>query len=170
MSLNTIEFSKKNVADLYKNSLVELSINTDNLPVQPSAQDRAPWKYLGENGKNVLIVLKDSQAVHIPDRQLSFLINLLNACKLNLGDIAILNFQHYSANDFSDILSFFKPKKVFLFGVEPAEFGMPVLFPHFQIQSYKEVTYLFTPSLQETEPDKIIKSKLWVCLKKIFNL
>ena len=167
MSLNTIEFSRRNIADLYKNNLVEFS--GDNppalLPVDP-----VQWKYLGENKKNVLIVINDADAVHIADKQLSFLINLLNACKLSLGDIAVLNFYPYSAKDFNNIISYFKAKSVFLFGVEPAEFGMPVLFPHFQVQSYKESTYLFSPSLRETEPDKILKSKLWVCLKKIFNL
>jgi len=167
MSLNTIEFSRRNIADLYKNNLVEL--DGDNPPaLLPVVQ--VQWKFLGENKKNVLIVINDADAVHIPDKQLSFLINLLNACKLNLGDITILNFRHYSAEDFNNIISYFKPKTVFLFGVEPAEFGMPVLFPHFQVQSYKESIYLFSPSLQETEPDKILKSKLWVCLKKIFNL
>ena len=167
MSLNTIKFSKNNIADLYKNTLVELG--GDNSPTQ-SPSNQTQWKYLGENKKNALIVIKDPDAVHIPDKQLSFLINLLNACKLNLGDIAVLNFHHYSAKNFNDIIFYFKPKTVFLFGVEPAEFGMPVLFPHFQVQSYKEATYLFSPSLQDTEPDKILKSKLWVCLKKIFNL
>ena len=167
MSLNTIELSKRNIADLYKNTLVELS--RDN-PASQLPGDQVVWSYLGENRKNVLIVLKDADVVHIPDKQLSFLVNLLNACKLNLGDIAVLNFHRYSANDFDNIISYFNPKAVFLFGVEPAAFGMPVLFPQFQVQSYKEATYLFTPSLQETEPDKILKSKLWVCLKKIFNL
>jgi hypothetical protein len=167
MSLNNIEFSKRNIADLYKSSLVELS--DDNLPV-PTSLDQPQWKYLGENRKKVLIVVNYADVVHIPDRQLAFLTNLLSACKLNLGDTAVLNFYHNKAKDFNSIISYFAPKTIFLFGVEPAEFGMPMLFPQFQVQSFKESIYLFAPSLQETEPDKILKSKLWTCFKKIFNL
>ena len=112
MSLNTIEFSKRNIADLYKNNLVELSGNN---PPGPVFQDQVQWKYLGENRKNTLIVVNYPDAVHIPDKQLSFLINLLSACKLNLGDTAVLNFHHYTAKDFNSIISHFEPKKVFLF-------------------------------------------------------
>lgn len=167
MSLNNIEFSKSNIAGLYKNSLVELSENGSKIPV---SQDQPQWKYLGENRKKVLIIVNYPDVVHIPDKQLGFLTNLLSACKLNLGDIALLNFHFYTAKDFNGILSYFAPQTVLLFGVEPADFGMPLLFPQFQVQPFKESVYLFAPTLQETEPDKILKSKLWICFKKIFNL
>ena len=167
MSLNTIEFPKKIIAELYKDTLVEIETST---PVVVDKKLQNQWKFLGENKRKVLIVVKYSDAVHIPDKQLGFLTNLLSACKLNLGDTAVLNFQHHSEVDFNDILSYFKSKTIFLFGVGPEEFGMPLLFPHFQVQLFKEATYLFAPSLEEIEPDKILKSKLWVCFKKIFGL
>jgi hypothetical protein len=167
MSPNNIEFSKRNIADLYKNSLVEFSEDDSKVPV---SQDQPQWKFLGENRKKILIVVNYPDVVYIPDKQLGFLTNLLGACKLNLGDTALLNFHHYSAKDFNGILSYFIPQTVLLFGIEPADFGMPLIFPQFQVQPFKESIYLFAPSLQETEPDKILKSKLWVCLKKIFNL
>jgi hypothetical protein len=175
MSLNNIEFSKKNIADLYKNTLVEFDESADlsnSIARDSLAVEKSQYKFLGENRRNVLIVVNYnySDAVHIPEKQLSFLTNLLTACKLNLGDIALLNFHQYATTDFTGIISYFKPTTVFLFGVNPADFGLPLLFPHFQVQSFKDSSYLFAPSLQETEPDKILKSKLWVCLKKIFNL
>ena len=167
MSIDTIELSTKIISDLFKNSLVEFS---ELEPVAKQTKTTAQLKYLGENRKNVLVVVNYSDAVHIPDKQLSFLTSLLGACKLSLADIAVFNFNRHKAKDFTMFISFFKPTVVFLFGIEPAEFGMPLLFPHFQIQKHKDSAYLFTPSLQEMEQDKSLKTRLWVCLKKIFNL
>ncbi len=167
MSLNTISFPKKIIAELYKNNLVEL---TNTSPVFEKKKEPENWKYLGENKKKVLIVVKYPEAVHLPDDTMGFLINLLSACKLNLGDTAILNLLNQSDKGFKDILAYFESKTVFLFGVGPAEFGMPLLFPHFQIQQFNNTVFLSSPSLHDIESDKVLKSKLWICIKKIFAL
>jgi hypothetical protein len=167
MSLNNIDLPPKTIADFYKTNLVDSSEESISMHV---TEHKKQWNYLGENKKKVLIVVNYPAVAHIPDAQLDFLTNLLGACKLNLGDSAILNYQHYSATDFNSIISFFGPKTIFLFGINPDDFGLPILFPHFQVQAFNEATYLFTPALQDIEADKILKSKLWVCLKKIFNL
>jgi hypothetical protein len=178
MSLNSIVFSSKSLADLYKTHLVDLPAYRDKTP-ETVTEMRGKWKFLGENKRQILIVVKESEAVHIADQSLQFLIALLKACRLGLSDVAVFNFyplavQEPSAEErsayFKDLLSFFKPEKVFLFGVTPEEFGMPLRFPALQIQPFNEVIYLSAPSLPETEPDNVLKSKLWVCLKKIFNL
>lgn len=167
MSLNTIELPKKILVDLYKDSLVELeapaSVIKDN-------KLQTQWKFLGENKKKVLIIVNYTDVVNIPDKELGFLTKLLSACKLNLGDVAVLNFQHHSKKDFSGIISHFNAKTIFLFGVGPDEFGMPLIFPHFQVQVFKDATFLYSPALNEIESDKVLKSKLWVCFKKIFGL
>lgn len=172
MSLNTITFNTSDIALLFKNSLVEVSSEKQVLPratvnAEPTASG---WKFLGENKKKTLIVVNYDDAAHIPDKQLSFLTKLLAACKLNLADVAILNFQNYNSSDFTRILDHFKPKVVLLFDTEPGKFGMPMLFPQFQVQGYKDAVFVSSPSLEIIEPDKTLKGKLWVCLKKIFNL
>jgi hypothetical protein len=157
MNLNTIDLPQRTITDFYKNNLVETS-------------DERLWSYLGENKQKVLVVVNYPVIAHIPDAQLDFLTKLLVACKLNLGDSAIFNFNKYSASDFNNIISFFEPKTILMFGVDPSDFGLPILFPTFQVQSFNQSTYLFIPTLEEIEGDKVLKSKLWVCLKKIFNL
>ena len=172
MSLNTIKFDTTDIALLFKNSLVEINTEQKILP-QPKANDdpvSSGWKYLGENKKKTLVVVRHPDAVHIPDKQLSFLTKLLAACNLNLADVAILNFQDHSSSEFNEILNFFKPKVVLLFNIQPAEFGLPMIFPQFQVQGYKDSVFVSSPSLEMIEPDKTLKGKLWVCLKKIFNL
>ena len=165
MNLNTIQFDAADIALLFKNSLVE--INTEN-PV--SSATNGEWKYLGENKQKTLIVVRYAGEVHLPGRQLSFLTKLLAACKLTITDVAIVNFQHYTSSDFDRIIDHFKPKVVLLFDIAPGEFGMPMIFPQFQVQRYKEAVFVSSPSLEVIEPDKALKGNLWVCLKKIFNL
>jgi hypothetical protein len=172
MSLNSIKFDTTDIALLFKNSLVEISAERQILPKTESNSDPITigWKYLGENKKKNLVVVRYPDAVHIADKQLFFLIKLLAACNLNLADVAIINFHHYTSSDLEKILNYFKPKIVLLFDVESVEFGMPMIFPQFQVQRYKDAVFVSSPSLEVIEPDKILKGKLWVCLKKIFNL
>ena len=172
MSLNTIKFDTTDIALLFRNSLVE--INTDK-PVLPKTNFTTDpiatgWKYLGENKKKTLVVVRYQDAVHLPDKQLSFLTKLLTACNLSIADVAILNFQQYKSSDFDRLIDHFKPKVVLLFDISPGEFGMPMIFPQFQVQKYKDAVFVSSPSLEVIEPDKALKGNLWVCLKKIFNL
>jgi len=174
MSLNNVNFSQKSIADLYRNVLIGSSENTSVLKENKNDKIQneviGNFKYLGENKKKILVVVTYPEVVFIPDKQLSFLTTLLAACKLSLADSAVFNLFNYSKTDLNERMSFFNPSTVFLFGVEPSLFGMPILFPHFQIQNYKESTFLFTPGLDEIEKDKALKTKLWICLKKIFDL
>lgn len=172
MSLNSIKFEPTDIASLYKNSLVEINeeqkvssktkIDTD--------QVNTGWRYLGENKKKTLVIVRNADAVHIPDKQLSFLTKLLAACNLNLADVAVLNFQDHNSSELNEILNYFKPRVVLLFDVEPGEFGLPMIFPQFQVQGYKDTMFVSSPALNVIEPDKSLKGKLWVCLKKVFNL
>ena len=172
MSLNSIKFDTTDIALLFKNTLVEINTGQVVSPQTKINDDLAAagWKYLGENKKKILVVVRHPEVPHIPDKQLAFLTKLLGACNLNLADVAILNFQDHSSSEFSEILNYFKPKVVLMFEIEPAEFGMPMIFPQFQVQGYKDAVFVSSPSLQVIEPDKTLKGKLWICLKKIFNL
>jgi hypothetical protein len=172
MSLNSIKFEPSDIAFLFKNSLVEINAEQQVLSQTKfeTEQTATGLKYLGENKKKTLVVVRNSDAVHIADKQLSFLTKLLAACNLNLADVAIFNFQKHNSSEFNEILNFFKPKIVLLFAIEPGEFGLPMIFPQFQVQGYRDAVFVSSPSLDVIEPDKSLKGKLWVCLKKIFNL
>ena len=167
MDLNQLKLSPHTLTTLYKNLLVNVN---DPGHAAENLEEKTSWKFLGENRRNILIAVNYTESMHIPDDQLGFLTNLLTACKLNLGDVAVLNIYRYPAADLANILSFFKSKIVFLFGVEPTTLNSPISFPQFQVQEFSGATYLFSPHLTEIEQDKILKSKLWVCMRRIFNL
>jgi hypothetical protein len=58
--------------------------------------------------------------------------------------------------------------------MEPVDIRLPMNFPAFKIQDYDGCTYLCSSSLEELvrpgDESKLLKSKLWVCLKTIFGI
>ncbi len=137
---------------------------------QPTAPAEKTWKFLGDNKKNILILVQYSNAVHIPDEELAFLTQLLSACKLSLGDIALLNLAHHRQLAYKEALDKLGSQLIFLYGIEPAAWGLPISFPHFQLQPFAGRRFLYAPALEEIREDKLLKTKLWVSLKPIFGV
>jgi hypothetical protein len=182
MGLNNLSLTTNLLAVLYSSSLInpdKTGLNQQPIPIQRLATDKivesetpieTGLKWIGNNQKNILIIVDYDSAVHLPDEELSFLTNMLAACKLNLGDVAIVNKNNYKEPGYKDILAHFKSRIVFLFGVEPSVFGLPVSFPFFQVQSVAGCTFLYAPALEQQRNDTLLKSKLWVSLRNIFGI
>lgn len=164
MSLNKIQIPPYLVSQLYKTHLIE-PISSNNTKSINSEK----LKSLGENKKQILILVNNSDVVFLNDNQLNFLTQLLTACKLNLGDVAIINFYGLNMNH-ENLFIQFNSKVVLLFDVAPVLLEFPISFPNFTVQQHKETQFLFMPSLQEIEADKSLKLKTWNCLKIIFKL
>lgn len=168
MPLNNLELPASLVVDLYKNSLLEIN---DSAPVQPTqTTNDNEWKYLGKNEKNILIIVNYPETMNLPDEQLNFLTSMLSACKIGITDVAIVNMKNYNGASYKYFVDHFKSKIIFLYGIEPLTVDLPLSFPHFQVQSFANSKFLYTPSLDELEKDKVLKSKLWVCLRRIFGI
>lgn len=178
MNLNSIKLSQDLIEDLYGDSLkygtvkVEKkpSDQTPKLPLEiPIVQD-LKWKTLGNNLKNVLIVVKNPGFDFLPGPEREFLNSILKACKLNLDDVALLNIASHEQAGHKEIIDFFKSRIVLLFDIEPSVFGIPMNFPHYQIQPFASSSYLYAPSLKILEADRDEKTKLWTALKRLFNI
>ena len=150
--------------DLYKESLVELNEIQQSADKKPELKDSA----LGNNQKQVLILVNYTDSQVISDPELSFLLTILNACKLTLNDVVIVNFATEEKITYQKLVQEFKPKVVLLFGVKQASISMPVLFPDFQVQSFMDIRFLSSPPLQSLQQDDTIKRKLWTGLKELF--
>ncbi len=166
------------MADLYKNHLVlveDLSpqpVNTLVKDTRSSATTPKKW-YLGDNGRHIVIVVRDADAVYLNDESLQFLSTILAACKLNLGDVAIVNMYH-GLQSFSFLKTNLQPSYALVFDLDLQQLQLPFTIPHYQVQQYDQCHFLCTPSLQSmlgnTKEAKLEKSKLWLSLKKMFNL
>jgi hypothetical protein len=161
MSLNNIQLESSLLADLYKNSLVETSAT--------AVPEKRPVKYLGNNHKNIIVVVSHATVPFLPDEELSFLSNILAACKMSIADIGIINFDGINQMDLQSIVDT-EAKNVLLFGVEPLSIGLPINFPAFQLQGFDNRTYLQAPALSAIERDKALKTRLWTSLKALFKI
>ncbi|MBO9201349.1 MULTISPECIES: hypothetical protein [Niastella] len=129
------------------------------------------YKTLGNNKQQITVVVNCTNDVYVPEADLAFLTKMLGACKLNMADVAIVN--HATAPvAIEKLKAQLQPKSLLLFGVEPGDIQLPINFPPFKEQPYAGTTYLYTPALsllnQETEEAKLLKRKLWDCLKRMF--
>ena len=175
MDLNNIELPASAIVELYPFSLIGSKAVCEEKIKEPreahtGIRTEAQWKWLGDNKKNILVMSGAVDAVDISDKELNFLTGILGACKLTLADVAIVNRHAYPAASYKEFISFFKSKIVFLFDIEPAAFGLPMNFPAYQIQAFDGSSFLFSPSLKDLENDKSEKTKLWISLKRMFNL
>ena len=120
-----------------------------------------------------MIVVYSETAVFLPEQNLAFLTKMLEACKLNMGDIAIVN-QASSPVLITALKKQLDPHILILFGVAPTDIKLPIEFPRFKTQAYDGCTYIAAPSLDEldqnTQESKQLKGKLWTCFKQVFEL
>ncbi len=189
MSLDPIQLPDFVIADLFKNSLVEIEKpeNTIKQPPKKSQpevitkktdetvllQTVEKIKYLGQNKKQVLVIVNNTDETFVNDSDLKFLTNILKACNLTLGDIAIIN-HNMLATSFTEIKEQLAAKYLLLFGVEPGDIKLPFIIPMFQVQQYADCTLVTAPSLSELDnpsPDgKVLKGKLWTSLQRCFDI
>ncbi len=99
----------------------------------------------------------------------NFLSGIVQACRIPVAEVLILNAQQDEIN-FKYIQDHQPSPIVLMFDITPGDMGLPVYFPHFQLQQYSGVTYLSAPDLATLQTDKLLKSKLWLCLKTHFSI
>ena len=175
MSLNDIRLNSQLISDLYASVLVETNasdVPTLDIPVAKPVQKTPLAKevhFLGKNEKGILIIVTNDDAVYLPDDQLAFLTNILSACQLSLADVAIINWKT-AGLDLNEVQQRLSIRHILLFDVSPLDAGLPINFPHFQIQQFNHRTYLSSPALSDVEKEVSIKRQLWPSLKNIFSI
>lgn len=161
--------------DLYKNQLVIIQEATvDNkIPEKITEQVVKEPDFLGNNQKNITILLSDPEAVFLNDQSLQFLSAILAACKLNLGDVAIVNLSKHPLS-YTTIKGWLSPTSMLIFDIDAKQIQMPFKLPFYQVQDYDQCSILFAPALNtmmgESREAKLEKSKLWLSLKTMFNI
>ncbi len=199
MSLNQFKLPHFLVEELYKDALLtppgkpsaRTPSSTDSAPFAPApASPAAPpaqvptpaaspspappgYKFLGNNRRKITLLVNSPGSVFLPDEHLTFLTKILAACRMTLADVAIVN-QATEPVAVAALRQQLSPTTILLFGLEPTAIRLPINFPFFKIQPYDQCTYLSVPALDqltsETEESKLLKSKLWVCLKTLFDV
>ncbi len=171
------------IADLFKGTLVEIDSSTfsnalagveeQSLRTESIDLSSSKRKFLGENKKGIIIIVDQPGAVFLSQNDLTFLTNILKACQLHLSDIAIVN-NALERIDYQTLKEQMRAEVVILFDVEPSAIKLPFMIPAFQIQKYDNCTIMVAPPLHllnnPTNDGKLLKTKLWMSLKKVFNI
>lgn len=175
MSFSDITLPGSIIADLYRNTLVQSGSQKAESAPPPDKTEKAGnnYKFLGNNQQQIAVVVNFDNETFLPDNHLQFLVKMLEACKLNLGDVAIVN--HAKKPVEMEVLKEqLRPVHMLLFGVEPVTIKLPLNFPQFKEQAFAGCSFLYTPGLeilnQNNEEGKLLKRKLWDCLQKLFNV
>ena len=142
-------------------------------PVATVPENAEKQWYLGNNGKKITVLIKEADVAFINDLHLQFLSNILNACKLNLGDIALVNHLN-TPFVYNELKQKVQPKFIIAFDLQTKEIQLPFTIPNYQVQVHDNCKFLFAASLKTMEGDsqeaKLEKSKLWASLKNMFQL
>jgi hypothetical protein len=132
-----------------------------------------PLKFLGDHLKKMIVLVHDENAVYLNESDLGLLSSILNACKLNLADIALVNTasQAYSLHE---ILETLPSQYVFVFDIAGTALKIKLPTTLYKPIELGDTQILFSASLQSMQGvdqnAKIEKSKLWNALKLLFKL
>lgn len=173
MSFEKLILPASSIVSLYGKTLVELTEGmTSTEPMMEPAETIA-YSFKGSNNKRISLLVSFPGDLIIPEQHLQFLIRILEACKMSLGDVAILNHSQQPI-DIKLLKVQLQPTRLVLFGITSVDIDLPVNFPLFNPQVYDGITYLFVPPIEqlnrENEEGKLLKSKLWVCLRQLFGI
>src|ERR1700722_8659997 len=158
MNLNNIELPDFIVREWYKDNLLPPTASpartAPNTP-PPATQAPAPpaipppptpatYKFLGNTRRHITLLVHSPGSGFMPDNQLAFLTKILEACRMTLADVAIVN-NATAPVTITALRQQLQPKIVLLFGVEPTAIRLPINFPAFKQLSYDDCTYLSSP-------------------------
>lgn len=168
-AVNTTKIASEITPNISTTLTDEISVPTQQMPLKERPEN---W-YLGKNAKKITILVHEADAVFLNDANLDFLTKILGACKLNMGDVSVINTARYLAL-FPEIKKELTPSTCILFGVKTSDIQLPFIIPEYQIQQYDQCKFLAAPvfaKFTEDSPEaKLEKTKLWVSLKTLFNI
>ena len=172
MSFDNLKLPDNVIASLYTAPVYSME-QSATAGQQSEKNSRQPLPVLGNNEKLTTLVVNYPNEAFLPDRHLAFIAKMLQACKMTLADVAIINNKN---NDwgYREVTEKLSPAQLLLFGMEPAAIGLPVAFPDLTVQVYNGCKLLHAPTLdmlnQETDEATPLKKRLWNCLKQMFPI
>lgn len=136
-----------------------------------SSQEDAKQEFVfqGSTEKGIVFILRyEAYDYFSPGAQEAFE-KILAAVGLSPQEVAVVNLANaHNPNDFKRIMSFFKPTKIILLGVEPASLVLPAI-PHNSYMKGRIATVFNTYSFEEMFVDVDKKKAFWGEFKKFIS-
>ncbi|MCK7559864.1 hypothetical protein MKQ70_34975 [Chitinophaga sedimenti] len=164
MSLSEVKLDPYLLAKMYTQPIIP-----EEKQAGPAVQKELPKvKYLGENQKNILLLIQNENEAYLNDESFNLLANILNACKLGMQDVALANITQYTALTMAEWQQVVNFNRCVVFGIGPDQLGVEA--PVYQLVTIGGTTALFSHDLGLIGSDKQLKGRLWMGLQKLFNL
>ncbi len=185
MSTDKTILSSSVLVDLYKDSLVvvediplenkatvEQTIETKKEEIK-EVKWEGPIKSLGEHNKKITVIVNDPNSVHLNEMDFILLTSILNACRLTIADIALINIGNQPVG-LHQILQELPSTLVLSFAVDATQLKVKLPSTLYKVTQLGETHILFSNALSTMQGTgveaKQEKAKLWTVLKKIFEL
>ena len=188
MSAEKTILSNAVLANLYKDSLVVIDHRPQNTPTIkdvnpqiasskaeaiPETKWEGPIKSLGEHNKKITVIVNDPHSVHLNEMDFILLTSILNACRLTIADIALINLGKQPVG-LHQILQEYPSTLVISFAVDATQLKVKLPNTLYKVSQLGDSHILFSNALSTMQGTGIEakqeKAKLWTVLKKIFEL
>ena len=160
-----------------KNKKKEPTIESDNNEEAAAPEEVIEalnnFKYLGDHHKKIVVLVSDPASVYLNEADFILLTSILNACRLTIADIALVNLGNQKAG-LHQILNLLPSKLVIAFELDSKALKIKLPTQLYKVIPLGENNLLFSKSLASMQGTDIAakqeKAKLWAVLKQIFQL
>ena len=163
-------FAQKNKK---KEPTIESNINEEVSVPEEMMETLSNIKYLGDHHKKIVVVVNDPASVYLNESDFILLTSILNACRLTIADIALVNLGNQKAS-LHQILNILPSKLVIAFELDSKALKIKLPTHLYKVIPLGESNLLFSKSLASMQGmdshAKQEKAKLWTVLKQIFQL
>ncbi|NML41362.1 hypothetical protein HHL17_29490 [Chitinophaga sp. G-6-1-13] len=165
MSLDQLDLDPYYLAKIFTQPIIP----GKSVPVAAPQIEVPKVKYLGENQKNVALFIQNENEAYLNDELFNLLTNILNACKLGMQDVSLMNTSPYPQLDYTSWQAAVKIEKAIVFGAASTPLGLTDA-PLYQLLTVNSTTLLLSDELQVIGTDKVLKAKLWAGLKQLLGI
>ena len=123
--LSDIQLPDSVIGELYKLPLIPGEKGSKITAVPEGNDQHAVYKFLGKNQRHIIMIVDFRKDVFLPEEHLQFISKILEACKMNLADVAIINTNSAPVN-IESLRQQLAPAFIILFGIEPVKIGLPL--------------------------------------------
>jgi hypothetical protein len=165
MSTDKTILSTSVLVDLYKDNLVVI----EAIKVE---KWEGPIKSLGEHNKKITVIVNDPNSVHLNENDFILLTSILNACRLTIADIALINIGKQPVG-LHQILQELPSTLVLSFAVDPTQLKVKLPSTVYKVTQLGETHILFSNALSTMQGTGLKPSKkkqnFGPCLRKYLS-
>jgi len=147
------------------------TIISESLYIVPHLNPKKELKVEGGMAKNILILVDLGDETQIRTSEENLLMKILSSIQLELPSIGILKIGADFPYSLERIIKIYSPQSLLLFGSSPKMVNIPSPWEKYQWMRLGSTDFLLIDELSrlESDPEKVLKNKLWNQLKAYFK-